>query len=350
MRDYIELGTVPFDEEDTMQQVGAADYDPQLARFEASLYAKVIRREYGEEPVGARLGVKSMPHEMGNYYEVVCYFDDNNDAAISYAFKVEEGVAKWPDWAKAELQDKKNPVRITETPQGHSFDLTPTAGNKKAFKTGDQIFIGDQYYVIGEPVKKGNLVDGKMYYSIGRSQTGKYMQGWTEELWNDKNEAVLQFGPDTYLAVGIETLRELKPTGSSTYRALSRKDNAMDRVVKIADRPYSGSDRAENATILETKWTALKDKIDQGVDDILRSIRDMQATATDMGQNDSNRDWAYDDLINDLKRLEKFFADGVFNQRGELHVNQRDHANMVHEDDIVTDIGRINQPDEEDEG
>ena len=48
----------------------------------------------GEEPEGTRLTIKANPHDFGTYYEVVCYFDDEDEEAARYAFRCE---AEAPD-------------------------------------------------------------------------------------------------------------------------------------------------------------------------------------------------------------------------------------------------------------
>jgi hypothetical protein len=62
-----------------------------------------IRRELGEEPAGARLRIKSNPHEFGNYLEVVCNYDDSNEEAADYAYRCEDTAGDWDDVARAEL-------------------------------------------------------------------------------------------------------------------------------------------------------------------------------------------------------------------------------------------------------
>jgi len=105
-RDYLELGPAPSDE--TPQQVGTPEYSPSIARFECDLYRRVLRKQFGDEPREARLGIKSFPHDFGSYYEVVCYFDDQDETSMDYAFKLEsEAPEVWPDWAKSELEQYK---------------------------------------------------------------------------------------------------------------------------------------------------------------------------------------------------------------------------------------------------
>ena len=102
MYDYLEIGPTPCDE--PCQQVGTPSYDPSLARRECQAFAKQLRRQFGEEPEGARIMVKANSHDFGTYHDVVVKFDASNNAAIAYAFKVEgECPAEWDETAKLEL-------------------------------------------------------------------------------------------------------------------------------------------------------------------------------------------------------------------------------------------------------
>ena len=100
-RDYIDIGPCPPDEE--CEQVGP-NYDSVKARRQMDAYIRQLRRELGPEPEGARLAIKSHPHDFGSYSDVVCYYDTDNEAAAEYAFKCEgEGPANWDDKALIEL-------------------------------------------------------------------------------------------------------------------------------------------------------------------------------------------------------------------------------------------------------
>lgn len=90
-RDYIDIGPAPGDED--CVQVGAEDYD-RRARAECNRYIEEIRAVVGAEPEGARLAVKSNPHDFGAYLSVVCYYEDSNDEATSYAFRCENNAPR----------------------------------------------------------------------------------------------------------------------------------------------------------------------------------------------------------------------------------------------------------------
>ena len=83
---YITIGPAPCDED--CVQVGADDYH-ERARPECKRFIALIRSTLGPEPMGARLAIKSFPHDFGTYEEVVCYYDENSEEATEYAFKCE---------------------------------------------------------------------------------------------------------------------------------------------------------------------------------------------------------------------------------------------------------------------
>ena len=86
MRDYIEIGPSPCGE--SCVQLGEENY-PTRARAECNRFIQLIREVLGTEPSGARLAVKGHPHDFGTYYEVICYYDPENQAALEYAFRCE---------------------------------------------------------------------------------------------------------------------------------------------------------------------------------------------------------------------------------------------------------------------
>lgn len=86
-QDVYWLGPSPA-EEDAVQ-VGAPDYTRD-ARAECQAYIEAIRKICGREPEGAKLTIKSQPHDFGAYLEVAVVFDGNNKAAAEYAAKCDE--------------------------------------------------------------------------------------------------------------------------------------------------------------------------------------------------------------------------------------------------------------------
>ena len=94
-QEYIELGSAPYNED--CAQVGTPNYAVN-ARRECQHYITAIRNYLGMEPDGAHLAVKSFPHDYGTYYETVCYYDPEDQAAVEYAFRCEgQGPATWED-------------------------------------------------------------------------------------------------------------------------------------------------------------------------------------------------------------------------------------------------------------
>ncbi len=95
IRDSLYIGESPWDE--TCAQVGSDMY-PVNARNECQRFINQIRNHYGSEPQGARLYIKSNPHDFGSYLSVECEFvwdpsndDDYTDWTPSqvYAFDIE---------------------------------------------------------------------------------------------------------------------------------------------------------------------------------------------------------------------------------------------------------------------
>jgi hypothetical protein len=104
MLEYVDLGgATPPDE--SCAQVGSRAYDyHDRARKEARVYIALLRRTFGEEPEGARLTVKSHPHDFGTYLTVCVAIDPDNRIACDYAWRCEsDGPSEWDDQARQEL-------------------------------------------------------------------------------------------------------------------------------------------------------------------------------------------------------------------------------------------------------
>lgn len=101
MLDYINIGSSPVDE--SCAQVGDEDYY-ERSRKECRALIHQLRREFGAEPVGARLTVKGFSHDFGTYHEVICEYDTNSEKAVNYAFSCEnETPQHWDEKAKQEI-------------------------------------------------------------------------------------------------------------------------------------------------------------------------------------------------------------------------------------------------------
>jgi hypothetical protein len=109
MKDTMEIGSSPVSED--CAQVGASDYY-ERAQKECRAFVNQLKRAFGNPPEGARLTVKSFPHDFGTYYEVVVAYDDSNEKAVDYAFNLEGNTPEyWDDEAKEELQSEAPPER-----------------------------------------------------------------------------------------------------------------------------------------------------------------------------------------------------------------------------------------------
>jgi hypothetical protein len=106
MRDYLEIGPTPSDED--CAQVGGDDYY-RLAQIECEIFILQLRRELGPEPPGAKLRTVSFPHDFGTYHEVVCYYDSNE--GLSYALDCESSNPNWDEQAIVQLRQAGLPAR-----------------------------------------------------------------------------------------------------------------------------------------------------------------------------------------------------------------------------------------------
>ena len=109
MREWLDLGSGPPLE--PCAQVGSDGYW-ERARTECRLYIDLLRRTVGPEPDGARLSVRSNPHDFGTYLSVVCYYDPENQTALDYAFRCEsDGPDEWDDLAREKLSQAERSQR-----------------------------------------------------------------------------------------------------------------------------------------------------------------------------------------------------------------------------------------------
>jgi len=93
--DSLNIGPCPCNVDPV--QIGEDNY-PALARKECNRYIKQLRKMHGDEPVGAKLYVKSNPHDFGTYYEVECRFDPDCQEAVEYAYLIEANCPEeWDD-------------------------------------------------------------------------------------------------------------------------------------------------------------------------------------------------------------------------------------------------------------
>lgn len=89
------IGPAPIEE--PCAQLGEIDYTPR-ALEECNRLISLIRKKCGTEPPGAKLRVKSSPHDFGLYYEVICGFETDDAQAVEYAYRVESDTpVTWDD-------------------------------------------------------------------------------------------------------------------------------------------------------------------------------------------------------------------------------------------------------------
>ena len=101
-RDFLTIGSSPAGED--CAQVGSENYGEQ-SRKECEAFKNQLIRQFGNPPEGARLAVKSFPHDFGSYKEVVVFYDDASEPAMEYAYKLEgESPEFWDEEAKKELE------------------------------------------------------------------------------------------------------------------------------------------------------------------------------------------------------------------------------------------------------
>lgn len=102
MRDYMELGSAPADEE-CVQVAEGVDYSGPM-RAECKRYVALLDQVMPEPPGCCYFGVKSFDHDFGRYYEVVIWFDEDDDDEAAYACAVENHLPMlWSDTRKREF-------------------------------------------------------------------------------------------------------------------------------------------------------------------------------------------------------------------------------------------------------
>jgi hypothetical protein len=95
MKDYLVIGSVPSDE--FCVQIGDENYRKESVK-ECERFIKQLKEEFGNPPVKAELKIKSFNHDFGEYFEVVCYYDDTDDESTEYCYLIESDMPeKWKD-------------------------------------------------------------------------------------------------------------------------------------------------------------------------------------------------------------------------------------------------------------
>lgn len=144
MRDYLVIGATPAEE--ACAQVGSPDYKTRMIK-EINAFINQLLRQFGPEPKGAEIRVKAFPHDFGTYHEVVVFFDDNNEEAVNYAYKIEnEAATRWDEEALIELglkKDKTEHIKLHKTYSPNiyyvGFDKLPKKAQKILKNTPPEI-------------------------------------------------------------------------------------------------------------------------------------------------------------------------------------------------------------------
>src|ERR1035438_1750018 len=111
--DYLSIGSTPAEE--TSEQLGP-NYNAGKAKAECRRFIEAIRKVCGLEPSGAKLVIKSKPHDAGTYYEVNVKYDPSKQKAIEYAFKIDAGAPG--TWEEAGVpEDWEDPNPQTDPPK-----------------------------------------------------------------------------------------------------------------------------------------------------------------------------------------------------------------------------------------
>lgn len=86
MTDHMSIGCTPSGEKCT--GVGDPNYHS-LAMAECQRFMAQLHKTFGQPPPGARLHIHANNHDFGVYHEVCVVYDDSNEKATNYAFKLE---------------------------------------------------------------------------------------------------------------------------------------------------------------------------------------------------------------------------------------------------------------------
>lgn len=202
MLDYIDIGSSPC-EEDGVSVDPKKDYLPAM-REECNRFIAAIRKKLGPEPEGARLAIRSNPHDFGTYLEVVCYYHDQDEESQAYAFRCEAHAPRtWDD-------DK--PVPPEPKPEPGQEYLECTICNTKAWKPevvaiakeGAEQWQADHRHFMGEDVEgiRSCVDDGCFGYMVLKTMPA------AEEPDPASAPAAPVEVCDSCLAVAYDNLRE----------------------------------------------------------------------------------------------------------------------------------------------
>lgn len=101
MKDYMEFDTIPIEEE--CSQTGHTENYLQMQAIECKVLKKQLLRIFGEcETVTIKR--KTNYHDFGTYYSLCIYYDDENETASEFVYKIEDDFPlNWDEQSKIEL-------------------------------------------------------------------------------------------------------------------------------------------------------------------------------------------------------------------------------------------------------
>lgn len=102
MRDYIFIGSGPACED--VAQVGSEGY-AERGKKECRALINQLKRMHGEPPENTSFSIKPCPHDFGTYYEVICYFESEDEKSVDYAYGCEDLPEFWDEEARKELME-----------------------------------------------------------------------------------------------------------------------------------------------------------------------------------------------------------------------------------------------------
>jgi hypothetical protein len=99
--DYMEFDTAPSEEK--CASVGEDNYYIK-AKMEYDALVNQIKQIFGLVPETVSFRFKGCPHDFGTYYQLMIKYDENNEAAEEYIYKIENEFPKfWDKEAKRQL-------------------------------------------------------------------------------------------------------------------------------------------------------------------------------------------------------------------------------------------------------
>jgi hypothetical protein len=108
----LSIAAAPLEED--CAQVGRPDYE-ERSRRECLIFERMLRRLYPAPDAEAWLKTKSSAHDFGRYREVCACYDDRDEAACDYAYRLErEAPLKWDAIALYELMWQERKERFAQ--------------------------------------------------------------------------------------------------------------------------------------------------------------------------------------------------------------------------------------------